>query len=277
MTSGEPGDENPHDENRCDENPCAPNCDERRDEHWEFYLCSLDAAPASVLVDLSAAAVAPVADLPFLGWVRLRLRAPGPEGMSSTQELEQLSQIEDHLMQALPRTGAARYVGRSTAAGCRDFYFYAASAGRWQPRVAAAMAGFDQFEFECGTREDREWRTYFEVLHPDAEDLQRIQNRRVCDLLEQHGDALTLAREIEHWAYFPDAAARTRFLAAVEALGFRICELWDEPEATRCGMRFVRLDVPSFSGIDELTLPLYQAALEAGGEYDGWETQVIRK
>jgi hypothetical protein len=25
-----------------------------------------------------------------------------------------------------------------------------------------------------------------------------------------------------------------------------------------------------------LTLPLYQAALDAGGDYDGWETQVVR-
>jgi hypothetical protein len=246
-------------------------------QQWEFYLCSIDEAPASILVDMSLASTGPIADLPFLAFIRLRLQMPGPEGMSSTAELDQLTAIEDHLLVMLPRTGAARYVGRCTAAGRRDFYFYIARAEHWQQRAAAAMARFSHFEFEAATREERDWETYFEVLCPEEEDLQRIQNRRVCDVLEENGDELITARDIEHWAYFPDTAARARFMATVQALGFEIHELWDEQEASRCGIRFSRIDLPSFTGIDEVTLPLYQAALEAGGDYDGWETQVIRK
>lgn len=246
-------------------------------QQWEFYLCSIEQAPASILVDMSAASAAPVTDLPFLASIRVRLQMPDPEGMSSAAELDQLTAIEDHLLTVLPRTGAARYVGRCTAAGCRVFYFYVACTEQWPQRAAAAMSRFGHFEFEAATREERDWETYFDVLYPDEEDLQRIQNRRVCDVLEENGDELISAREIEHWAYFPDATARARFIATVEALGFEIQQLWDEQEASRCGIRFSRIDLPSFTGIDEVTLPLYQAALAAGGDYDGWETQVIRK
>jgi hypothetical protein len=104
-------------------------------QHWEFYLCTLDEAPASILVDMSAVSVAPIADLPFLASIGVQLQMPGPEGMSSAAELDQLTAIEDHLLAVLPRTGAARYVGRCTAGGRRDFYFYIARAEHWQQRA----------------------------------------------------------------------------------------------------------------------------------------------
>jgi hypothetical protein len=247
-------------------------------QHWEFYLCELDDGPASILVDLGAAAVAPVADLPFAAFVRIPLQMPGPEGLSSAEELEQLSRLEDHLVARLPATGATRYVGRMTAAGCRNFLFYTASQASWQQRVAAVMAQLAGFEYpyEVNWREDREWRAYFELLYPSAADLQRIRNRHVCDVLQEHGDAMTAAREIEHWAYFPDMASRGRFLARLDSLGFTVRELWGAGETAGCGVRFSRVDIPSFWAIDEVTLPLYQAASEAGGDYDGWETQVIK-
>jgi hypothetical protein len=131
---------------------------------------------------------------------------------------------------------------------------------------------------ESGVREDRQWQIYFELLYPSAEELQRINNRRVCDALEAHGDAMTVARDVDHWAYFPDTAARARFLRELEGLGFTVRHLWDDgaDEARCCGVQFYRVDIPSFTDIDEVTLPLYQAASDAGGEYDGWETQVIK-
>jgi hypothetical protein len=35
-----------------------------------------------------------------------------------------------------------------------------------------------------------------------------------------------------------------------------------------------RVDVPAYSNIDEITLPLFEAAERYGGEYDGWESPV---
>jgi Regulator of ribonuclease activity B len=93
---------------------------------------------------------------------------------------------------------------------------------------------------------------------------------------EHWGDEITAAREIEHWVYSPDAIARGRFLARLDVLGFTVQALWDAATTTGCGVRFSRIDIPSFLGIDAVTLPLYQAASEAGGDYDGWETRVIK-
>jgi hypothetical protein len=104
-----------------------------------------------------------------------------------------------------------------------------------------------------------------------------IQNRRVLRNLEKQGDRLSVPREIMHWAYFPDAESRRRFIEKIAAEHFEVKDAPagpDEKGAYR--VRFARTDLPSYAGIDKVTKPLLALATELGGAYNGWETQVIR-
>jgi hypothetical protein len=245
---------------------------------WDFYACRVDDKPASIFVDLALACAAPIAHSPALAYVFLEMNAPRPDGLSSQTEFATLAAIEDALEKELCAERRTVYVGRSTSAGRRDFFFYCGDAGDWKERVDAVMRRFPDYDFDCGARGDREWRTYFEFLYPSPEDHQRMRNRRVCFNLEKHGDALAEEREIDHWADFPSAAARAAFIERAEALGFRLRGSRDpEKPGDRFGVRLYRRDVPSFDGIDNVTLPLFQLAEELGGDYDGWETLVIRE
>lgn len=57
---------------------------------------------------------------------------------------------------------------------------------------------------------------YREFLHPDARDMQRIKNRRVITVLEEHAACPDVPRDIDHRAYLPtDKSAdqlQSRFL-----------------------------------------------------------------
>lgn len=245
-------------------------------DDWDFYFLRVDDKPASIFVDLGIALEAPIAALPYLAYLRLYMKAPRPDGLSSREEFDALIAIEDAIKAVLVGTAGTRYVGRNTSDGVRDFYFYAARAEGWDSCARAVMTPFAAYEFESGCRSDPEWKTYFEFLYPSDRDRQRIENRRVCDALSERGDALTEKREIDHWAYFPDAAARSSFIEQAAELGFRL-RVTHEPEkpGDRFGVQLYRIDVPALEAIDDVTLPLFELATALGGDYDGWETVLV--
>jgi hypothetical protein len=245
-------------------------------DDWDFYACRVDNEPASIFFDLGIAVQAPLPEYPHMAYVRLRMRSPRPDGLSSQEEFETLMKIEDQLSQRLSQREANVYVGRNTSSGCRDFYFYCRDPGKWSSRVTMVMTDYGGYVFESGSRPDPDWSTYRTFLYPSGEVMQRIQNRRVCDHLQKKGDSLTEAREINHWAYFPNAGSRAAFVGHVSKSGFAVWELREHPDSKRrFGVQLHRVDLPSLENIDAVTMPLFQSANDAGGEYDGWETQIL--
>lgn len=106
------------------------------------------------------------------------------------------------------------------------------------------------------------------------EDNEREQNRLAVETLEENGDDLATPREIDHYIYFDDLDSLTRFEKQADQLGFRVRN-HVETEEGRPGLQVFRVDIPSFERIDDITLPLYRAARDCGGDYDGWESEVV--
>lgn len=247
-------------------------------QDWEFYLREADGEPVSICLDLALAAKAPFESRPYVAYVRVFMRQPRPDGLSSSEEYDRLVELDDHITAALTRSARARYVGRSTSGGCRDFYFYVGDPASWAKRVAKAFDAFPEYQHKAGSRRDQRWKTYLEFLYPSGEDMERIQNRRVCDALQESGDPLRKRRDIDHWASFPDEKSRARFLRSVTRQGFKVRELHDSGDREQpYGVQLFRVDLPSHDTIDAVTLPLFRAAAKAGGDYSGWETQLIKK
>ena len=243
-------------------------------DNWDFYSLQVDGVPASIFVDLGIQLEAPLRSSPHMAYVRLHMNQPRKDGLSSQEEFEILCEIEKAIESELCSEGVG-YVGRNTSAGCRDFYFYVSTALGWQSKVDRVLAAFKNYKYETGTREDSDWSTYFNFLLPGRIDRQRIENRRVCEALERHGDKLTQGREIDHWSYFPTPEAVDAYIAEVNVAGFQVrSRPVGDRGAMRYGAQVWRVDIPSYGGIDDVTLPLFEAAARHGGEYDGWECPV---
>lgn len=107
-------------------------------------------------------------------------------------------------------------------------------------------------------------------------ELQIAASRALCERLEARGDARTMVREIDHWAYFPSAANRCYFIETSLAAGLRLRGT-SEPMGPweSYGAQVFHLDVPSDEAMEQVTLLLYDLADAAGGDYDGWETRVL--
>lgn len=242
---------------------------------WDYYFLRVDDQPASIFLNLSAFERAPDAKLPHMAYLRLYMQVPREDGLSNQEEFDALMALEDHVTKALEGDGAA-YVGRCTTNGCRDFFFYVAKPDDWATRVARALDTYPEYEHDVGTREDEDWGLYFGYLYPSAMDMQTIQNRRVCEALENDGDALKTPRPIDHYAYFKTAAGAEAFANAAAAMGFDVRGR-GEPTDTHdeYGVHLTREDTPSYEHIDSITLPLFELAIDNEGEYDGWECPVV--
>lgn len=244
-------------------------------DEWDFYFFEQNDRPASIFVDLGISGDAPISGYPISACLCLDMRSPRHDGLSSNAEYDTLIEIEDAL--GNPPLRAMLYVGRLTAGGRRDLYFYTSDPTSLEAALRERMAAFPGYAWRFSHRPDPEWRVYVEFLHPDEEQRHSISNRSVCDNLQQHGDELVASREIDHWAYFPDPAARDAFLARAALLGYGVRETHDPDQAQdRYAARVFREDVPAHAAIDATTHPLIRFARELGGDYDGWETFVVK-
>lgn len=248
-------------------------------QNWDFYFTSIDEAPASVSVDLGLAEDAPDKKRSFLAWVWVHMDNPREDGMPTQPESERIASIEVHLSATLEQAADAVYVGRVTAQGRRELYFYVADGSRWEALVAEATAGLEGVRIETGVRQDPEWRLYFEALFPTPEDLEVIQNRRVVQALQERGDNIDVARPVHHTLTFMRRQEREAFIQEAKAEGYEVGEISQDREGGRQRFRVsvVRTHAVDWDTVNEITLPLVQAAKRLKGTYDGWKTEIVRR
>lgn len=243
---------------------------------WDFYLCEVESRQASIFLDLGYRDHAPLAAAEELIWVRVPMRFPRPDGLSSKEELSDLCRVEDVLCQAADTADSAfHYVGRATWDGNRDFYFYGPHRDI-ETGFAQAIQSLKHYCCEIGGRDDPDWQAYFHFLFPGPREYQTIQNGRVVRHLEECGDQLTTAREVQHWVYFVADEHRRLFIKRLPRTGCVVADEHDEgPEDTRYVVSVVKRHAVDVDTVNDEVLRLFDLAGDCRGCYDGWETSVV--
>ena len=108
------------------------------------------------------------------------------------------------------------------------------------------------------------------------EEAKATATQRVLSLLLEHGDALTTVREIDHFSYFPTSEGRARFVEKCLVAGLKLRALSEPDEVIdRFGVILFCDDIPDEDVLLKMHEMLTMMAEAEGGNYDGWETQVI--
>lgn len=237
---------------------------------FDFYPCLVDGKPASIYVNLGFEDERPAgADVRYS--VEIAMRDPGPHGAGTADEAEVLNAFEEAAIEAL-RAHGLFYAGRVRTQGSWEIAFYG-PLGRLAHVEALGAPGPRRVQ----VRQDADpgWRYYHELLLPDAERKQWMDDRRLVQILEEQGDRLITPRAVDHWAYFPSAAQRDAFVERVRALGFA-AEAEGDDGGSKHGARATRTDPIELDHIHDVVMLLVDAAEACGGEYDGWETSIER-
>jgi hypothetical protein len=242
------------------------------DEDWDFYLLRVDNEPASIYLNLALAQIAPIKTEPNMAYVRVRMQRPRQDGLSSSDEFQALSDLEDILIGGIARNGTTTYAGRNTSSGNRDFYFYTTDLVTFSKSVKSAMSAMPSYQFEIGGRSDPGWKVYSSFLYPSADDLQRILNRRLNDHLTSQGDDISKSRIIDHVAYLPSDKSAETLRDYLKLQGFSV----GAPKlgGSSIGLNFERTDAPA--QIDDVVIPIAQRIRDLGGDYDGWGCEVTK-
>jgi hypothetical protein len=245
---------------------------ERWQPDFDVYFTQLEDRPASFVLDLAAAAHAPVATHGLRLGIRIPMKMPREDGLRDGEELPALSALEDRFVEALEQKVDAIYVGRIVHDGHTTLYLYVPAEHQEALKDLPSLTG-DPGEYEpmWGVAEDPDWGLYLEFLSPGPYDAQSIWNRRLVQIFTEKGDRLDVPREIDHMAYFPSRERADEAGTALAAVGFRIDDL-DEPDTEdgAWGLQFHRDDALAEGRPDEFVGEILDIILDLEGDYDGW-------
>jgi hypothetical protein len=246
---------------------------------WDTYVMDVENKPVSVMVDLAFGVSPEAKERPNAIIIRLKLLSVLKNGMPSDKEVKILDEMEDSLVEKLSGSLQAIYVGRYTASGVRDFYFYSNDTSGYRHHIAEALQKYPAFRWMAKAQPDERKSNYYDVLYPTSEEMERIQNRRVVDELRGRGDIITAPRRVDHFIFFKTEADRKAFAVIVQDSGFVVENAGQEQgiKDRPYSLQISRVDKIDYDNIDKVTLYLWKLALQHFAKYDGWETFVVRE
>lgn len=232
-------------------------------EDWDFYLCTVNDAVASIALDLNAR---PDDERPWLLCVRVEMKQPTEHGLSHRDEADDLADFEDALTAAMGIHGAFQ-VARMTRAGFREFFFY----GKEDEPLAEILDDVvpeSGYQVAWRTEEDPEWGFFAQLLYPDPKSLRYIWDRRVCRQLAEHGDDPQAERPVDHFVRFESEESAEAFAKAAQAQGFS-ASIEDN------NVSLQRADRTELEHIHEVAWAVIELADEHDGDYDGWGAPIV--
>ena len=237
------------------------------EDAFDFYPCMVDGAPASIYVNLRFEHDPPLAGADTRCTLAIALRDAGAYGIGSAEEAETLGALEEQVL----ATAAARglvFAGRLRHRGVWELTFYGPAG------ACTALAQADDLggrRVATTSEADPAWRYYHDLLLPDAERQRWMDDRRLVQILREHGDSLVAPRRVDHRVRFATEADRDAFVVDIARHGFA-----REPDADAVVARVWRVDPIELDHVHEVVMVLVDAAFAGRGIYEGWTAPIER-
>lgn len=249
-----------------------------QDDQWDVYMAGYEKGPGSTVINMSAKTNAPNKELMFIVITGVSFSGCAVEGLPTKDQFPDLYKIADSIDKIITATTKARRVGTFTYQCQRLDYYYVKDTNTIRAKLQNCYSSaFSKYQPYINMREDKSWKTYLEFLYPNEETLEYMGNQKIVLKLQEAGDKLDKPRKVDHWLYFKTETDRNCVLAYIKANHFTV-----ENKETVTGSekpfklqisRADRVDLPT---INQITSDLRKEVLKCSGDYDGWETFVVR-
>jgi Family of unknown function (DUF695)/Regulator of ribonuclease activity B len=250
-----------------------------QEENWDVYMAKYKSMPSSVTLNMAMKSVAPVKTLPFVVITGVSFKNCDADGMPSKREFSNLYKISDSLKTIMDRVVTNKLTGSFTYLCQRLDYFYVSdTVGLRQQLAFFYREKFPQYRpHYINIKEDKTWAAYLDFLYPNEESYEFMQNQRLVTALQNGGDKLIKERLVDHWLYFKTDIDRNCFITYATKQKFIVIskERSSDPKAP-FKLHIARTNKVDVASISKITIELRKQAKKCNGEYDGWETFVVK-
>jgi regulator of RNase E activity RraB len=244
------------------------------EQQWIGHMMEGDETALSCLIDVGLAEVAPDASRPLLTMARIAFKDPLEHGFGSEEEREVLGGFEDAMEERAEKLKAVH--GASVRGnGVLDVLFYSpAKAGEAMERMVQEVCR--GYEVEVGSGEDPEWEQY-ENLFPPHEAIMAYQDMQLIMVLQGEGDRADQSRPVDHMLYLPTPQAADTAVKRLRGAGYEETERSEtKGEELPVGLQLTRRHNVEPGTIAAARAELTALAEDLGGEYDGWQTPLVK-
>ncbi|MEO8770712.1 MAG: DUF695 domain-containing protein [Ferruginibacter sp.] len=249
-------------------------------ESWDAYLAQYEKGVGSTLLNMSLKSEAPIPGLGYVLITGVTFTGCQDDGMPLKKTFEDLYKIADSVKAVVEHfTGKNNKMAGTFTYQCQRLdYYYISDTSLLRKELSKMYASsFSSFEPYINIKPDQKWEGYLTFLYPNEESYEYMQNEKVVLKLHEAGDDLIKERLVDHWAYFKSDEDRNCFIKYVTQNKFKI----EEKEKTTSSnnkfkLHFSRVEKVDIPSITKTTLALRKQAALCGGDYDGWETFVVK-
>jgi uncharacterized protein (TIGR01619 family) len=249
-----------------------------QESNWDTYLAQYEKGAGSTTLNMDLVKTAPVKSLPFIVITGVTYRKCNSDGFPVKEEFDILYKISDDLNEAISSITKSELAGTFTSQCERLDYIYVRDTFKIRNQLTKLYKErYPSYKYYLNIRLDKEWAAYLNFLFPNAEIQEYMSNQKVVVQLMSAGDKLTKSRPIEHWLYFKNKIGRDSFIKYAEAKGFKVIGvdvIKDSELAYQ--LHLSKMDSIDLGELSKLTLQLRKKAIELNGEYDGWESLVVK-
>lgn len=245
---------------------------------WDVYLAQYEKGPGSVMLNMSLKDKAPVKLFPFAVVTGVSFPNCDTSGLPDKNEFPRLYRISDSVLSVLNRYGENIPAGTFTYQCQRLDYFYVADTGQLRKKLLELyrqkFPGYIPF---VNIKQDSSWSAYREILYPNEEVFEYMQNQKVLNQLQKAGDKLDQERTVDHFLYFKNKNDRSCFTLYATQYGFKLeaLEMTADP-ISPFKLHISRTDKLDLASISKITIELRKEAKKCNGSYDSWETVLVR-
>lgn len=249
-------------------------------EYWDTYLASYEKGkPGSITLRMDLINMAPIKKLPFVVVTGITYTTSRDDGFPENETFSILYKIEDELIDLINNTTESYFVGSFTYKKERLEYFYTNDIQGLKEKIKEFyISNYPDFKYYLNIKEDKNWDYYKKFLYPNQETLNYMSDQKVVKSLQDAGDPLTKDRRVDYWIYFPTKSDMDNCAIALKKKGFSIQSKENNPELKLpFELQIWNINKVDLDSIYKITHELREIVKPFNGEYDGWETFVIKE